>query len=376
MNLGIGLVWPNPPEWQPFSGSWTIVVIMTIAGFIVGLIHHFTVAEQLNYFAGMVKGRLDPKPVPASLLVSLVSLIGGFSVGPEAPTGFMAAGLGTWLSERRNLSEEVRKSNILGGVAGAFGGLFTSPFAALMIIMELPHAQSAAYYSTLLIVAIAAVLGFSLFFGAAGDVFAGVLRVLDLPDYDLALWHLAVAVVLGIAAVPFALLFGVLMKLLKRLVAPLDKLPIIRSTLAGFLLGLLGMALPLTLFLGTNGLAIVTEQAAEIGAGLLILIALAKILAVTGALSTGFIGGSIFPLLFVGATLGSTINLFFPQIPLALTVGVMMAAVPGAILPIPISLGIIVLLIVGTPLTEAVPVLLASLTAFSVTYGLGLLGGE
>lgn len=76
MNLGINLVWPNPPDWQPFSGSWTIVVIMTVAGFIVGLIHHFTIAEQLDEFTGMIKGRLDPKPVPASLLVSLPSLAG------------------------------------------------------------------------------------------------------------------------------------------------------------------------------------------------------------------------------------------------------------------------------------------------------------
>jgi hypothetical protein len=53
----------------------------------------------------------------------------------------------------------------------------------------------------------------------------------------------------------------------------------------------------------------------------------------------------------------------------------MMAAVPGAIVPIPLSAGIIVLLVVGTPVTEAVPVLLAALVAFSVTQGLGLLNG-
>jgi H+/Cl- antiporter ClcA len=166
-----------------------------------------------------------------------------------------------------------------------------------------------------------------------------------------------------------------MMKTTRRLAAPLDKRPVMRGTLAGFLLGLLAMALPITLFLGTNGLKIVTEQAAQIGVGLLIIFALAKMLALAGALSTGFIGGPIFPFLFIGGTLGTIINLIFPQIPLALAVGGMMAAVPGAIVPIPLSVGIIVLLVLGTPGTEAVPILLAALVAYSVTKGLGLLGG-
>ena len=375
VNVVTGLLWPNPPGWEPFSGSWTIVAIMTVAGLIVGLIHRFAGAKQLDVFDGMVKGKLDHRLVPGSLLVSLVSLVGGFSLGPEVPTGFIGGGVGTWLSEKRKLSAEVEKSNVISGVAGAWAGLFTSPFAVILMVLELTHFQSALYYSTLLIVAAAAVLGFSLFFGLAGDAFANILRILNLPSYDLAIWHLGVAVILGLLGVLIALLYLTMMKITRRLAAPLDKQPVIRSTLAGFLLGLLAMALPITLFLGTNGLVIETEQAAQIGVGLLILFALAKMLALAGALSTGFIGGPIFPLLFVGGTLGTAINLIFPQIPLALAVGGMMAAVPGAIVPIPLSIGIIVLLVVGTPATEAVPVLLAALIAYSVTRGLGLLNG-
>jgi H+/Cl- antiporter ClcA len=122
-------------------------------------------------------------------------------------------------------------------------------------------------------------LGFSLFFGLAGDAFANVLRILNLPSYDLAIWHLGVAVILGLLGVLIALLYVVMMKTTRRLAAPLDKRPVIRGALAGFLLGLLAMALPMTLFLGTNGLEIETEQAAQIGVGLLFIFALAKILA-------------------------------------------------------------------------------------------------
>ncbi len=81
MDWGMTLVWPDPPSWEPFSGSWTIVVIMTSAGLLLGLIHHFADAQQIDVFEALDNGHLDPKPVPASVLASLVSLIGGFSLG-------------------------------------------------------------------------------------------------------------------------------------------------------------------------------------------------------------------------------------------------------------------------------------------------------
>ncbi len=374
MNLGISLVWPEAPGPEPFSGSVRILVIMTAAGLTVGLIHHFVEAEEVNVFGAIVKGRLDPRPVPGAILVALTSLIGGFSLGPEVPTGMLAGGLSTWLSERRRLPDEMLHSNVLSGVMGAYGGLFTSPFAALLMPLELSHQQTPGYYGTLTIAAFAAVLGFSVFFAVGGEVFANVLRILDLPAYSLRLWHLILAVALGVLGVVLGLIFGLLLRVLKRLTTPLNSRPIIRGTASGFLLGLLGMALPLTLFLGTSGLEVVTEQGAQLGLTLVIVLVFAKMLATTGALSTGFIGGPIFPLLFVGGTAGTAVNLIFPEVPLALAVACMMAAVPGALLPIPLALAVIVLLITGISTTEAIPVFISVIVAHSVTHGLGLLG--
>jgi H+/Cl- antiporter ClcA len=375
MNLGIDLVWPDPPSWEPFSGSWTIVVIMTAAGLLVGLIHHFTSAAELDVFEAVNNGRLDPRAVPASLLASLVSLIGGFSLGPEVPTGMLATGFGTWLSDRRKMDEDTTRTNVIGSVSAAYAGLFSSPFALLMMILESTHMQTVAYYGTLLIVGLAAAVGFSLFFYIGGDTFSPLLGLVQPPAYDLRVLDIGMGIIFGIIAFPVAVLFLLLFKLLNRLVAPLNSQPIIRSTVGGLLLGLLGMALPITLFLGTDGLVTTTQQAAEIGLGLLILFALAKLLALGGALSFGFIGGPIFPLLFVGATLGSVINLAFPQIPLGLSVGCMIVAVPAAIVPIPLALAVIGIVIVGLSPTNTIPVLLASLTTYSLTRGLGLFAG-
>lgn len=375
MDRGIDLVWPNPPGWEPFSGSWTIVAIMTVFGFVIGLIRRYTPAAQLDVFEAVDNGRLDPRPVPSSLLVSLLSLIGGFSLGPEVPSGMLAAGFATWISERREVDANSTRTNVLSGVAGAYAGLFSSPFALLMMILESTHMQSIVYYGTLFIVGLAASIGFSLFYWVGGDSFSTLLGLVQPPTYHLRVWDIALGILFGILSVPVAVIFLLMAKSLARLVAPLNSRPIIRGTVGGLLLGLLGMALPITLFLGTDGLKTTTSEAAEIGFALLIVFVLAKMLALSGALSFGFIGGPIFPLLFVGATLGSAVNLAIPEIPMALAVGCFMAAVPAAIVPIPLALGIIVVLVVGLSPTNSLPVLMAALTSFAIAHGLGLFAG-
>jgi H+/Cl- antiporter ClcA len=375
MNLGQSLIWPDLTDWTPFSGPWVMVVVMTVAGFLVGLIHHFTSASELDVFAALKAGYMEPKPVPASLLASLVSLVGGFSLGPEVPTGMLAAGLGSRVSNWRKMDAESTRTNVVSGISAAYAGLFSSPFAVLMILLESAHVQSVAYYGTLLISGLAAAVGFGLFYGLGGDTFSSLLGLLSPPAYDLRLWHLGVGIVLGILAFPVGLLFPVMTKIVSRLVAPLNRQPVIRGMLGGLLLGLLAVALPITIGLGTNEIVLVYQHASEIGVALLVVFALAKLLALSGALSFGFIGGPIFPLLFVGSTLGTAIHLLFPQLPLGLTVGCMMVAVPAAIVPIPLALGVIGIAIIGLSPTNALPVILASLIAHVTVQGLSLLGG-
>lgn len=179
---------------------------------------------------------------------------------------------------------------------------------------------------------------------------------------------------MGILAVPFALVFVIFNRIFSRLVEPMKSKPILRSTLGGFSLGLLAIVIPSSIGLGTTEMSIVTHQATQIGVLLLVVFALVKLLALSGALNFGFIGGPIFPLLFVGSCLGAAINLIFPQIPLGLALGCMIVAVPAAIVPIPIALGAIGIIIIGLSPTNALPVFIAALVSFSITHG--LLGGD
>jgi H+/Cl- antiporter ClcA len=347
---------------------------MVIVGFIVGMLHRYTSASQLDVFKSVDKGYMDPKPVPSSVLASLITLIGGFSMGPEVPSGMIAAGFGSWFSKKLKMDEKTTKSNVISGISSAYSGLFSAPFAIIIMMLESSHTQSVVYYGTLLIAGLSAAVGFGLFYGLGGMAYSPLLGILAPPEYHLQLWQLGIGVVLGFVAVPFALILPVMNRIFTRILSPINDKPVIRGTLGGLLLGLLGVALPTTIGLGTVQMPVITQQAVEIGVVLLLIFALAKIIALSGALSFGFIGGPIFPLLFVGSTLGSLIHILFPQIPLGLALGCMLVAVPAAVVPIPLAIAVIGVVVIGLPLTNVLPVLLASLVAYATTNGLILRG--
>jgi H+/Cl- antiporter ClcA len=363
------LLWHGEMPIAPFSGSYKILIITTLAGLLVGVIHKLMPTEEVDVFGAIPKGDMDLTHAGGAILASIVSLVGGFALGPEAPTGILAGGIGVWISKRRQLPKELLRTNLFSSVAGAFAGLFTAPFAVILMGLELKHRQSPYYYGTLMIIAVSALLGFAVFYTAGNDNFAAVLRLLELPPYTLDQWHLPVALLLGLLGVVFAFLFAFLMKTLHQLMAPLHDKPIIRCTAVGFWIGCLGMAMPLTLFLGTEDLLEVVESRADLTMGFLTLAAALKILALATVLAAGFIGGPIFPLLFVGGTMGVVIWQLFPGIPLMMAVGCMMAAVSCAVVPFPATLAVVVLLITGTPVVNAIPVLTAALTAHFIFKG-------
>ncbi len=362
-------------DWKPFSGPYWIVIVMTIFGLLVGLIHRYTSARQMDVFGSLPNGHLDTKPIPSSIVASLLSLIGGFSLGPEIPTGMLSGGIASWISQKRKMNPEISKTNFLSSISGALGGLFSSPFTMILVLLETDHRQSVVYYGTILIAGLAAVIGFSVFYVSAGFNYSSLLGLLRPPEYHLELWQFGFSILFGIIAVPVALLFVIFTKIFDRLIKPLDTNPIIRGTLGGFLLGLLGVVIPTTVGLGTTSMSIVTQQAAEIGVLLLIIIAITKIIALSSALRFGFIGGPIFPLLFIGSCIGAMIHLIFPWVPLGLSLGCMIVAVPAAIVPIPLAVAAIGLIVVGVSATDALPIIISAIVAYSITNGL-LKGGK
>jgi hypothetical protein len=159
------------------------------------------------------------------------------------------------------------------------------------------------------------------------------------------------------------------------------KATLVMPVVGGLLIGLIGVAFPLTFGDGSLQLKYVVSNASEFGRDYLIGTMIMKMLALGISLGFGFIGGQIFPIIFVGACAGAVANLV-SGVPIYVTVPCFMAGVPGAFCPIPFTLvGIIVLSLgLGNELTALV--FTSVFCSFMTACGSGLLqrlvrkGGE
>src|SRR3974390_1384017 len=136
--IGHGEKWnvDSNPHW--FGGHWWWVAVTALAGITVGVLHRWLhMPEQTPGIIAEIKtGQLDARLVPATVLISAVSLIGGASLGPEKALGSMGGGAGTWIAKRRRLDAEESQVNVLAGMSGAYGGLLSSPVIVTMLLLE------------------------------------------------------------------------------------------------------------------------------------------------------------------------------------------------------------------------------------------------
>src|SRR5262249_2646573 len=150
---------------------------------------------------------------------------------------------------------------------------------------------------------------------------------------------------------------------MKKLTAPLAKRTILRAAIGGVVFGLVGVALPLTLFTGTDQLATVIRDGAALGTGLLIAVVFAKMLVFGLCEATGFIGGPVLVMLFIGGTAGTAAHVLFPGLPEGLTFTTMFAALPGALVAAPLSVILLAALTTQIGALQTAPVAIAVLTS-------------
>jgi H+/Cl- antiporter ClcA len=363
---------PKNPGWLDGSLWW--VAVTAGAGVLVGVLRRVlrVPAKLPGTLAEIKQQRVEPATAPAAVLVSLVSLVGGASLGPEDALGKIGGGLGTWVSERQKLSEDVQATNTLSGMSGAYGGLLASPVLATILILEIARQKAQRFADTLVASLLSSSIAFAIYYAIAGSTFVGIFVV---PSYRYKDWQLLAAIPLGLAAGALALVMVIVIGVVAKLTAPLAKRTILRATIGGVIFGLVGVALPLTLFTGTAQLPEVIRDGATLGAGLLIAVVFAKMLVFGLCEATGFIGGPVLVSLFVGGTAGTAAHVLIPGLPEGLAFTTMFAAFPGALVAAPFSLIVLAALTTQIGTLQTAPVAIAVLTAYLAVSGSGVLAG-
>ena len=351
----------SDPGW--FGGQWWWVAVAAAAGAGVGLLRRLTRLPQEipGLFADLQTGRVETGLVPGIVAVSTVSLIGGASLGPEKALGAMGGGAGSWLARRRALGKEDSQVNTLSGFAGAYGGLFSSTLIVVLLILEVARPGGQRLTKALAAEIVASSVSFGLYFAIAGAVFLDAYQV---PSYTFEDWQLLAAIPLGLfAALVVTLLAGFMMgaaRLFGRFKAP----AIAKSTLGGVVFGIVGVALPLTMFSGSDQLKTVLSHEGTLGLGLLAAILIAKMATFAVSQASGFVGGPIFPSLFIGGIAGALVHQVIPGMPLGLAFTCLLAAVPGALAPAPFSMVLMAAFLTQVGALQTAPILIAVVTAF------------
>lgn len=160
---------PKNPDW--FSGSPWWVAVTAAAGVLVGVLRR--VLQLPAKLPGTMKELRDERVEPSTILkavaVSLVSLVGGASLGPEDALGKIGGGLGTWVSERRKLDKSTSATNALSGMSGAYAGLLSSLILATSFVVEIARPKRAGFANTVVAALLSSTVAFAVYFPIAGQ---------------------------------------------------------------------------------------------------------------------------------------------------------------------------------------------------------------
>ncbi len=345
-----------------WSGNWWWIPLTALGGFTVSVLRKvWNVPEQVPSPIALTHDAwVEPSVVIPWVIISVVSLIAGAAMGPFFGLTVMGGGLGSWLVTRLGHDdEEAEHEYTLTGMAGAMGAAFTSPLFATILTSELSPTPKRNYVAAFIPALFAATVGFVIYFGVTGTT---MLEVYQLPDYQFEYVHLLIGALLGIFAALILILFALIRKLTSAAFSLIPN-PHVSGAVAGALVGLIAFAFPLAANSGNSQLVVILENSAMYGIAFLIAVIIAKMFALALSQASGFLGGFVFPLIFIGGTAGVVVNSIFPTIPIALSVGALLAAVAGAILNAPVSLILIAAGTVGIAPAALVPICIAVVTS-------------
>src|SRR5690606_23737975 len=107
---------------------------------------------------------------------------------------------------------------------------------------------------------------------------------------------------------------------------------------------------------------------------ILFLVLVFKIIAISVTVTSGWRGGFIIPLFFVGATLGLILHQLFPDIKLTLAIVSCMAAINACVTRTPMSTTILLATLTG--FGHFIPILFASLTGYFLAPRIPFIGAQ
>jgi len=336
------------------ANRWTIPVGVLVFSLLVGLCEKYLRAPNVihgGFVEALKEGKVesDYRTFPGAFLSSLFSLLSGACIGPEGTITILVGQISFWVRDRFRVAQDSRRMHLgfdMAALASAFNGIIGNPFFTGVLATEYQIGKK----DTLTF------LSWNLLAGIVGYLFY---LALGLPSFSsmilfptvasLTTGMVLYAVLLGVVGAILAVFVGLCMKGIGDLMEKVFGDRVIRRILAaGAVIAVVGYFLPALLFSGEMQIHLILENPAAIGATMLFLYAILKILLFALSFKSGYIGGPIFPILFSCTMLGLALSLIFPSVPVTIFVLCIEAAAFALAMGAPLT-AIILVLVVSNP---------------------------
>ena len=347
-------------------GSLAIPALVLFFSLVVGLSRRYLRAPSATDagFVEMVRGDAEPPDVrqfPGAFVSSLASLLSGASIGPEGVLGVLVSEIAEFLRPRLRVPASAAAGFTLAALASAFNGLIGGVLFTGIFATELQSGRAKTSLQCLVWNLIAGAVGFLVFRATGFPSFAGMI---PFPPAGLSLAVAVAAVLCGVVATGIILLVGAWLKTVETVMdRVLGERVVLRALVAGTTIGAVCSVFPDLLFSGEARIHDFVGNPALYGAGMLLLLAVLKILIFGISIKAGYIGGPIFPIIFSCTLVGLALNLLVPGIPAAVFVLCIMAGALAAAMGIPLTAVLLVALLGGADQDMIVLLVLSISTA-------------
>ncbi|MES2310507.1 MAG: chloride channel protein [Verrucomicrobiota bacterium] len=299
-------------SWAPISPvghalGWWAVGVPVVGGMMIGLMARYGseairghgIPEAMIQVLSQ-KSRISPKVALFKPLSAAISIGTGGPFGAEGPIIATGGALGSLSGQIVTLSANERKTLLAAGAAAGMTAIFGTPIAAILLSIELLLFEFRMRSIVPVAVAVATSMALRQYFHGMHRFFP--LALTEIPTFSAWGGCVIIGVVCGIAAAGIT-------AMVYWLEDQFEKLPIHWMwwpAMGAVVVGLIGHFFPETLGVGYQNIERIL--AGKIMGPVVIVLCLMKFISWWAALSSGTSGGTLAPLLTVGAGLGQWIG--------------------------------------------------------------------
>ena len=350
VSLCSGLVWETAPS---IAGGQKITVLFcALGGLAAGILRRVfgDYPESLDTVMGKIRKEhhYSYHPMFAMLLCAFLPLVFGASVGPEAGLAGIIAALCYWVGDNVTFAKQNVNLYSRVGEAVTLGQLFHSPLFGILAVEEeegqlapqrMPGGWRLVLYALSTACSFGVVWLLNLVFGKAMSGFPSFSEVpVTTADGFASLLYIPAGCVLFLIYEGCEALFGYAAQFIPS---------VLKETICGLIIGLVGLGAPMVLFSGEEQMAELIEKNSGYGVLFLIGICLLKLVMTSFCLEFGMKGGHFFPMIFACTCMGYALGtlLFGGSFAhAAFAAGMITAAALGAQLKKPLAVTVLLLL--------------------------------